>query len=76
MSNTFVSDLEIPNQEYAVLIRSFKPGEKITGIKQPDLPEGVSFFSAQDLPGGNYIGFLNEETVFLRKKKPITSASP
>lgn len=61
MSNTFVSDLEIPNQEYAVLIRSFKPGEKITGIKQPDLPEGVSFFSAQDLPGGNYIGFLNEK---------------
>ena len=76
MSKEFVSDLKLPNQEYAVLIRSFKADEKIINIQKPELPEGVSFFCAKDLPGKNSIGFLNENICIFADEKTEYTGQP
>lgn len=61
MCKNFVSDFEVTDEEYAVLVRGFNVGSKILNINTPELPKGFAFFSAKDLPNKNHIRFLNEK---------------
>ncbi len=61
MSKDFVSDLHFENMEYAHIIRSFDADSKLLNIEKPELPAGVSFFSAADIKGKKNIIFFNAE---------------
>ena len=58
MSKDFVSDLHFENMEYAHIIRSFDADSKLLNIEKPELPAGVSFFSAADIKGKKNIIFF------------------
>lgn len=48
----YVSDIVLPNMQYACLIRSEVPRGRIVSIDMPELPKGYKFISAKDIPEG------------------------
>lgn len=51
----FYSDFEKENTLYAALIRSPAPAGKVKSITVSDLPEGYSFFTADDIPAKKFL---------------------
>lgn len=48
----YVSDIVLPNMQYACLIRSGIPRGRIVSIDVPSLPKGYKFITAKDIPEG------------------------
>ena len=46
----YVSDMTLPDMQYAYMVRSTVPRGKILQIHLPQLPEGYWFISAKDIP--------------------------
>ncbi len=46
----YVSDMTLPDMQYAYMVRSTIPRGKILNIHVPELPEGYWFISAKDIP--------------------------
>ena len=46
----YVSDMTLPDMQYAYMVRSTIPRGKILSIHVPELPEGYWFISAKDIP--------------------------
>ena len=54
-TDIYTSDIVLDNMLFAVLIRSPVQCGAVFEIEIPELPEGVSFFSAKDIPGSNKV---------------------
>ena len=58
MTEAFVTDLEFPDQNYGVLIRSSIQRGRLVDIRPPALPDGYFMFTATDIPGENKLSAM------------------
>jgi len=58
MTGTFVTDIEFPEQNFGVLIRSSIQRGRLVDIKQPVLPDGYFMYTATDIPGENKLSAM------------------
>jgi CO/xanthine dehydrogenase Mo-binding subunit len=58
MSERFVSDIELPDQYYGVLVRSTVQRGHLVDLRAPKMPDGYHLYSATDIPGENRLTAL------------------
>lgn len=72
----YVNDIQIEDIYYAKTYRSTLCHGKIKSIVLPDLPEGISVISAEDITGENYVNMIFQDFPILASKKVTYYGEP
>ncbi|MCK4445694.1 MAG: aldehyde oxidase, partial [Candidatus Marinimicrobia bacterium] len=61
----YIDDLTFPDMLVGITVRSTRQRARIVDIKIPELPENIVTFSADEIPGDNYVALFKEDQPFL-----------
>jgi len=61
----YIDDLTFPDMLFGITVRSTRQRARIVEIKIPELPEDVVTFTADEIPGDNYVALFKEDQPFL-----------
>lgn len=75
-TQTFSSDIVLDDMLFGLLVRSPVQCGTVPEIELPELPEGVSFFSAKDIPGSNNVAVKNASTSIFADKEILYLGQP
>lgn len=63
----YINDIEFPNLLTGITIRSTRQRARIVKMIVPVLPSGITFVTADDIPGENYVALFNKDQPLLAK---------
>lgn len=75
-TDVFSSDIILDDMLFGVLVRSPVQCGTVPEIELPELPEGVSFFSAKDIPGNNDVLVRGEHISIFADKEILYYGQP
>ena len=75
-TDVYSSDIVLDDMLFGVLVRSPIQCGSVPEIELPELPEGISFFSAKDIPGANSIVVKKTRTSVFADKEILYYGQP
>ena len=61
----YIDDLTFPDMLVGITVRSMRQRARIVDIQIPELPKDVFAFTADEIPGDNYVALFKEDQPFL-----------